>query len=252
SITATERPYTQLTVSEFSQVKDIVDGLWQLSRTANQQLIEGRRVSRDQVLGELNAGIAAVAKPKERSEYTREATKWEKFKVTLMDWRASLRRVEHWVHAMDRGNFDGPFRKYIWEPITQAANRYRQDRKRVLERYLEVTKMLDGRLGGKEILAPELEHKFGSRAELIGALLHTGNQSNLSKLLAGRDINRPWGEIREDGTLDTTKWDAFIRRMWAWTSCRPCGISWSPSSRQRRPRTRRCSGTTSMRSRQLL
>ena len=47
------------------------------------------------------------------------------------------------------------------------------------------------------------------KVELLGALLHTGNLSNKTKLLVGRG----WGSLREDGSLDSTKWDAFEKRM---------------------------------------
>ena len=40
-------------------------------------------------------------------------------------------------------------------------------------------------------------------------MLHTGNKGNLTKLLVGRG----WGEIREDGTLDSSNWKRFVDRM---------------------------------------
>ena len=40
-------------------------------------------------------------------------------------------------------------------------------------------------------------------------MLHTGNKSNLEKLIVGRG----WGEFRDDGSLDTRKWDTFVERM---------------------------------------
>ena len=50
-----------------------------------------------------------------------------------------------------------------------------------------------------------IAYTFGSeshgrgKVELLGAMLHTGNDSNLRKLLLGRK----WGKLREDGSLDT-------------------------------------------------
>ena len=40
-------------------------------------------------------------------------------------------------------------------------------------------------------------------------MLHSGNLSNLTKLLVGRG----WGEVQMDGTLDATRWEAFVDRM---------------------------------------
>ena len=59
------------------------------------------------------------------------------------------------------------------------------------------------------------KNTFGSesngrgKVELLGAMLHTGNDSNKKKLLLGRR----WGKLNEDGSLDTTHWDAFVKRM---------------------------------------
>ena len=39
--------------------------------------------------------------------------------------------------------------------------------------------------------------------------MHTGNESNLKKLLLGRG----WGKLNEDGTLDRSHWDTFEKRM---------------------------------------
>ena len=66
-----------------------------------------------------------------------------------------------------------------------------------------------------KIVAPELGgYTFGRDngmgiSELMHAVLHTGNDSNKRKLLLGRG----WATENPDGTLDTTRWDAFIQRM---------------------------------------
>ena len=46
-------------------------------------------------------------------------------------------------------------------------------------------------------------------AEVLHAIVHTGNDSNKRKLLLGRG----WAKENADGTLDTTQWDAFVNRM---------------------------------------
>ena len=77
--------------------------------------------------------------------------------------------------------------------------------------------MLEGlNLGKSRVDAPELGYVFGysrggsGKAEILHALLHTGNASNLRKLLLGRG----WATQNEiTGELDTGRWDAFVRRM---------------------------------------
>lgn len=59
------------------------------------------------------------------------------------------------------------------------------------------------------IEAPELGYQF-TKPELIMAVLHSGNDSNLQKLLVGRG----WGTLDENGVLDRSRWDAFINRAY--------------------------------------
>ena len=70
-------------------------------------------------------------------------------------------------------------------------------------------------LGKGKIIAGEFNYTFGNengglgKAELLGAMLHMGNESNLRKLLVGRG----WAVLDENKEMDTAKWDTFIQRM---------------------------------------
>ena len=71
------------------------------------------------------------------------------------------------------------------------------------------------------IVAPELGGwTFRTKGQLLHALLHTGNASNLRKLILGSQKDPANGKIYEFGTvdpvtgeLDTSAWDAFVARM---------------------------------------
>ena len=89
-------------------------------------------------------------------------------------------------------------------------------------------------LGVSRISAPELGYEFGhskggsGKAELLHAILHTGNESNKRKLLLGRG----WAATMGDGeSIDTGRWDRFIERMiregrgeTAWSGERPWSV----------------------------
>lgn len=212
-VTSERKPMRQLTVDEFSMVKDAIDGLWHLARTANQMLIDGRRVDKEEVKAALQSRLDEFGRPAVRRGYEHAVTDQEKRGTMLLGIRAAMRRVESWVDAMDGGDFKGAFRTYIWQPISEAATHYREQRRVVLEKYLGLVKGIEKSITIDKISAPEIGYEFGAngsgRAELLGAMLHTGNESNLYKLLIGRG----WGTLRDDGTLDTSRWDAFVARM---------------------------------------
>ncbi len=168
---------------------------------------------------------------------TKEPSFFEKQVLKLEGLKSALRRVEHWADGFDGdavnariirgggvlgggvfttkdGDVAGPFTQFIWRTLKDPLVQWRSERPKYVGRYLEMLKQLD--FGNDKINAYEFDdpYIFGDRrgkgkVELLGAMLHTGNKSNLTKLLVGRG----WGNLKEDGTLDTTKWDAFVNRM---------------------------------------
>ena len=201
--------YRSISFSEFIDLKNAVDALWDLSRSQKQMEIDGQKVDRDEVIAKLNSRIAEISKPKERVGYNKAVTKWEQTKMGLLGIRSALRRVESWVDAMDGGKPTGVFRKYIWNPISEAADQYRVQKKEFIQKYLDIVKGIENRLTWDKIQSSELNYEFSDKAELLGAMLHTGNNSNLEKLLRGRG----WGEFDENGVLDRSRWDTFVKRM---------------------------------------
>lgn len=205
------RKIEDLTVDDFMIVKDAIEGLWATARRSRQIEIDGVKLERDNVVNELSSRIGELVKPgRKRAGYERAATTWDKTKMGFLGAAAMLRRVEHWVDAMDNGEPNGVFRRYVWQPISEAADQYREHRRVMLEKYVEHVKSFpkESAKSGK-IEATEIGYTFSSKAELLGAMLHTGNQSNKQKLLVGR----MWGAFDPNGDLDSQRWDAFVQRM---------------------------------------
>lgn len=193
---------------DFRALRETVESLWTLSRRTKQMEIDGRKVDREAVVAELGTRFDQLPaqKPAGLERAVTDAERRGRHVLSLRSW---LRRVEHWVDLMDGGDPAGSFRRTLWNPISEAATRYRLARGEAMARYLEIVKGIEATLTHEAIPAPELGYEFAGKAELLGALLHTGNESNLSKLLRGRH----WGEVDEAGVLDRTRWDAFVRRL---------------------------------------
>lgn len=207
------KQYTDLTMDEFRTLRDTVEALWFQAKRENEVMIEGKAVALDEIVGELNTRLEAIGIPEEVAGERGAPSTKDRVVRQFYAGKAITRRVEHWADATDGPGGPGPFTKYIWRPIRSALDAYRTDRNKYVKRYVELIEGLDLPVG--KIAAPELNYTFGDgnggigKAELIGAILHTGNESNLKKLLLGRG----WATQREDGSIDTTAWDAFQKRM---------------------------------------
>jgi hypothetical protein len=205
--------YTDLTMDEFRVLRDTVEALWFQSKRENEVMIEGKAMAINDIVTELNARLEVIGIPAEVAGERSAPTTKDRAVRQFYAGKAITRRVEHWADATDGPDGPGAFTKYIWRPVRTALDAYRIDRNKFVKQYVELIQKLDLPVG--KIDAPELNYTFGDgnggigKAELIGAILHTGNDSNLKKLLLGRG----WATQREDGSIDTANWKAFEQRM---------------------------------------
>jgi hypothetical protein len=206
---ASSSDYRALSFDDFTALRETVKSLWNVSRRNRQIEIDGKKLDRVEVQRQLSDRIGAISRPKEKAAYEKAATDLQKFERKLMGGAAQLRRVEFWADAMDGGKPEGLFRRYFWNPVSEGAAQFRLAKRNVLERYLDVVKPVETAMKTGTIESKELGYEFKGKAELLGALLHRGNLSNLQKLLRGRG----WGSFDEAGVLDRSRWDAFERRM---------------------------------------
>lgn len=208
------KSYKDLTLDEFRTMRDTVEALWFQSKRDNQIMVEGKLMELDEAVGELNARLQEIGVPEQVPGETMAPSEKDRRVRFLQNVKAATRRVENWADATDGPGGPGPFTKYIWRPIRNALDQYRAQRNIYVKRYVDLVATLDLPTG--KIEAPELNYTFGNenggigKAELLGAILHMGNESNYRKLLLGRN----WGALNEDGTLDGSAWTAFMQRMY--------------------------------------
>lgn len=224
------KPYRDLTVAEFDALKDAVDSLLETAKRTKLLEIEGKSIEREAAITDMLA-IVAAREPEANAALRRDLTGMEKFKDALLSWRAGLTRMENWARDMDDGKA-GMFTRYLVRPMMEAVGAYRLDKAARLRQMLDIIEPRKSGLYGRAIDAPELGYIFTSKANLIHAILHTGNESNLEKLLLGRgwsggfvgqkqkvtpagkpSVDRKGNPLMDRGRVDTSKWDAFVARM---------------------------------------
>jgi hypothetical protein len=204
---ATKKTIDQLTVSEFLGMRDVVRKFWDLSREEMKVDIEGRQLDLADVVQELTVQLEAQGvTPKGPS--TQTPSEWQKRLRQFAGLKAGLRRVESWARLYDGGKV-AAFTKYIWRPVSEAADRYRADRNKYILKYRELFRVIEPTMGGGKIIAPEINFTFRNKSELLHAIMHTGNSSNYRKLLLGRG----WGTEDQDGNLIDNAWQNLISRL---------------------------------------
>lgn len=215
------KPYPTLSIAEARSVQTEVEALWEQARRSRQMEVDGKLLDRVEIAGELVATLDARGLPERAPGEGQAVTRVEALKMQFLSAGAALRRVEAWTRAVDKTKTDiGAFRRYIFLPVKDAADNYRAAKAQRLQQLKDALAPIEQDFTGELIAAPELGHTFGKgsvggMAELFHALLHTGNDSNKSKLLRGmrNQDKQAWAAQLADGTLDTRQWDAFIARM---------------------------------------
>jgi hypothetical protein len=204
------QPMKALTFDQMTELHDALQAMWRMSRQMRQMEIKGDQMDIADIAEELTAQLEKDGVPLRPMGADGSLTVKEELVSSLRFARAALTRVEQWAHWM------GPsFTEYIFQPIKQAADRYRTDRAKYRAAYLALLGNIAPALKDGKIEAPELggfifgRGRVSGHAEVLHAVLHTGNGSNKRKLLLGRG----WATENADGTLNTDKWDAFVLRM---------------------------------------
>ena len=205
-----ERPLNELTYGEYVAVRDAVRQLWQQSRQSKVIEIDGQQRTIESVVGELNAQMDEIQPDADVAAPETTPSKSDRLGHEILGVRAMMRRVESWARGVDV-RVQGPFIRYIWNPISEASDRYRRDSAAYLRRLNELLETMREDMKPRDIAAPELGFVFKSKAVLYHAMLHTGNLSNKTKLLLGYG----WGKRTEDGQLDDSRWQAFMDRLHA-------------------------------------
>lgn len=212
------RDPSMLSVAEFIGVVDDVQALVTMARDARRITLDGKKQDLDQAIEELKKAILSTDSTRFRPGQKRASTKKEENRKLYFTARAFVMRVENWCRAMDNGQDLGPFTRYIFRPVADAAAKYRVKNAEIQERFAALIKPMEEKweeVG--EIEAPELGYTFERKSELIGALMHIGNESNKSKMLiGGRGEDASWADrvVLANGEViySYARWDRFFAR----------------------------------------
>lgn len=190
-----------LTVAEFEDVSNALYSLWDLSRSEKQLEIDGKKQELSDVVEGLVTTIEAYTN-KPALDPRKSTDKSDLTMAGLFALSARLKRVEHWAIAMG-----GKFKSVLYDSVEEKTTKYRIEKIKAEKIFKDNLAVISDGLDSGPIEAPNLNFTFSSKAHLIGAMLHSGNMSNLTKLVVGYG----WGKIDDSGQLDWSEWQRFLK-----------------------------------------
>lgn len=200
-------------VADAIAVVEEVTGLWRMAAMERSVYLNGRREDRKAIAEELCSTRLQAGDYK--AGFNRKTTPAEAVTHKLLTVSNMLKAVESWCVRMDGHDPDGPWQKYIYRPIANGAAKYRVESVKFQKRLAELAEArAENWAKVRDIHFAYGNYTFLTKAELIGALLHTGNMSNKTKLLVGgRSEGRTWARVHYvngQEFVDMSGWDSFV------------------------------------------
>lgn len=211
-----------LSVNRIAELEEVIQGIWNLSREQRTIEIDGRKVDAEAATQELLTQIESLPRLRKEKDagFAETPSDKQKFIANILGLPASTNLVEEWSRTVDQMTEKkriGPFMRFIFLRVKKASVAYRNEAADVYKKIEKIFEAHKNRITRDPIVAPLLitdgkPFRFRNKAELLHAIAHSGNASNLRALLLGYG----WGRLMPDGqTVDDSAWraqiDAFAR-----------------------------------------
>lgn len=245
--------YKDMSVEEIKGLGDAVKSMLHMAREANKVTIAGKQLALDAVVKELSAPLIERGETFSKEELLNPPQKGTDsfLKVALYKMGSALRLSvsdlkpqEFKRNAYDLHDLQGPFGKYLFEPMFER-NYWKLDRLRENSDFFkswgeklgtEWQKSLYNLVTNRTLLDPDLSsagkpvYMKMTRAKLLAMMAHVGNESNFDKLSRGYEWNgadvmkfihenatkEDWDAVQAQGKIFEKYWpeiEAMSRRL---------------------------------------
>jgi hypothetical protein len=192
-----------MVIRDFDDLVLTLDVLWGMAGEQKKFYKDGKALELEAVVNGLMPELGTVKPP---DGAFKEETAVDRFKQKFSDYLTSETRTENWTKYVGDNHF-----KFLYETISNATTKYFIKRGEKLNKFKAIANKYKEVFDGKQVVYEDFDRNNAlTKPKLIMMLLHSGNESNLKKMLVGYG----WGAIKDDGTLDTSRWDKFKEEMY--------------------------------------
>lgn len=204
------KPVGEATYAEYLAMNDLVESLWEMAGEAKKITVGTESLSIELVVSILAPQFIELTPAKDNKILTsQEAAEIQK-KSEIKNKKALYRRMESWVNSITTKGQKATItdaHKYLHQGVASGEVSY-------VSRVNEMNKKIKSEVDKIESWFKEEKdfffkfHNAGlNKEQMLMVLLHSGNESNLRKLVVGHG----WGSIK-DGVFDKTDFDAEMSR----------------------------------------
>lgn len=209
--------YHKVPMSELQAVRDALVNIRHLARQENTVRIGDLEVDRDQMMSELHEALRSSFKTTPlQTDPNIQKTFAEVAASKLRSADAMLLRMEQMVNWADENDVNGPWHKYLWNPIAEAQGREGDMAKEITAKLQEAMEAMpkDQRESLLDkFTVPGMKDQV-TRKYLISMLFNMGNEVNRDKMIKGMG----WAanpEILADAFSHLNSHDAkFVQDTW--------------------------------------
>lgn len=202
--------YKELTLDQFNELASTLEMLTTLAREEKEIEVDGQKVQVDNVIVSILDNISSIP-PHGVTDINTFSGKW---KMRYLSAVAAMTQIKHLILKLDNHNPLGPLNSFLLKPLRTAQAKYLL----VFEQKKEkLNKVIEEHF--QDIFKDKTEHDISeyikdskgkyTRHQILMMILHSGNESNLRKLVLGYN----WSKLDENSNVDYTEYKNFLNEM---------------------------------------
>jgi len=212
--------YREMNLQELRAVKDALKNIEALARQEREFIVEGKAVAFETAITEMVETARKNNKTVPLSVDPETEGPFKQARKRMQSLDAGLKKVEWLIDHLDGGDINGPWRRYIFNPIAQAQYKERELQEKIGAKLIAAMEDMPAEvrksLGRDQFNIPGVG--LVGKKFILTAALNMGNESNAEKLITGMgwagDVLQGSPQVEALLSKMTAADWAFVQKTW--------------------------------------